>query len=258
MRNQARIALAAVAFLVLSGCGLVGPYEMRGEQMLTLDQAMARATTTSDLWALHSQAEQAWPDDRIVIEELILNVSLESQDTRTLEMLSRLASSEEIKNTAANAVLEHERVREAEAKRVREEQQVQAQKKAEEIRLAMKENRQRLIRDAAGRLDDKSAEEVKRLIDNWRTPQGSLQVNPYDFDVWQQYINDYKDSFHTSDFYKAFGQPQRKQLISGDGNFSPDHYYFYYQCSDGTAQIEIDADSLSKENLVLVSGLNIL
>jgi hypothetical protein len=241
---------------------------MHGEQMLTLDQAMARAGTAGDLWHLWAQAPTP---DKIIIEKEMLSLIEKEMLSRgiglaDLQKLKDFAYSEEVRKAVDDALLQHEQARqaaEAEAKRQREERQAQAQKKAEEIRLALKEARQRLIREAGGRLDDKSAEEVKRLVDNWRTPQGSgsLEVIPSydsDIDVWVQYNADCKNSFHAGDFYKAFGRPERKQLISGDGVFNPDHYYFYYECKDGTAQIEIDATSLSKENLVLVSGLNIL
>jgi len=252
MKNRVLMASALLACLVLSGCGLLGPYELGGESMLTLDQAIGRATGRDDLYALMSQASQiGLTDDKAIIEQELLKVSSRAGDISTIESLRRTASTKEVSEAATDTVRAYEQAREEEAKRVREEQQVEAQRKGEEIRLAMKENRRQLFQEAGGRLNDKSAEDVKRLIDNWRTPQGSLQVNPYDYDVWQQYVSDFKDSLHANSFYKAFGQPQRKQLIA-------DHYYFYYECTDGTAQIEIDADSLSKENLVLVSGLNIL
>jgi len=259
MRNRIVMALVSAGLLVLSGC--TRSYELNGERMLALDEAIAEATTTEDLWALWAQAES---DDKIILEEEILDASSRSQDTDSLQKLSTCTASYKIRSEANRVMDERKRVaQEAWAKREREEQQVQAQKRADEIRLAMKESRQRLMREAGGRLDDKSAEEVKRLVDNWRTPQGSLQVSPYNFDLWQLYMKDYEESFHTNDFYKAFGQPQRKQLINRAvagifGLVDHDFYYFYYQCKDGTVQIEIDADSLSKEDLVLVSGLNIL
>ncbi len=251
MRNRIQIALVLAGLLLLSGCGLVGSYELEGEQMLTLDQAIARAADTRDLWVLLSQASQLdRPNDKIIIERELLSMS-SKQDLATLESLSRCASSEEIRNAAADALREQKQACEEEAKRERkeqEEQQVQAQKQAEEIRLALKEARQRLIREAGGRLDDKSAEEVKRLVDEWPRVAASLDENVFGGSAWQQESPQF---FAPSYFYAVFGQPQRKQLISG-------HYYFYYQCRDGTAQIEIDAARLSNENLVLVSGLNIL
>ncbi len=259
MGNRVVMTLVSAGLLVLSGC--THSYEVNDKRILALDEAIAEATTTEDLWALWAQAPG---NDKIVIEKNILEASSRSQDTDSLQKLSACTANYEIRSEANRVIEERRRVaQEAWAKREREEQQIQAQKKAEEIRVAMKENRQRLIREAGGRLDDKSAEEVKRLIDNWRTPQGSLQVNPYDFDLWQQYMKDYEESFDTGDFYEAFGQPERKQLINRPvagifGLVDRDFYYFYYQCRDGTVQIEIDANSLSKEDIVLISGLNIL
>jgi hypothetical protein len=49
MRNRIQIALVLAGLLLLSGCGVVGPYEMRGEYMLTLDQALGRASSVYDL-----------------------------------------------------------------------------------------------------------------------------------------------------------------------------------------------------------------
>lgn len=51
MRNQTLMALVLAGLLLLSGCGLVGTYELKGEKMLTLDQAIGRATTKNDLYA---------------------------------------------------------------------------------------------------------------------------------------------------------------------------------------------------------------
>ncbi|MCL5279695.1 MAG: hypothetical protein M1376_07290 [Planctomycetes bacterium] len=240
MRNRTLIAVALADLSFLSGCGSVGSYELGGEQMLTLDQAIARASDTRDLWVLLSQASQLdRPNDKIIIERELLSMS-SKQDPATLESLSRCASSEEIRNAAADALREHEQAQEEKAKREREEQQIQAQKHAEEIRLARKESRQRLIHEARGRLDDKSAEQVKRLVDEWAKTPTLVDES------WSD-----PQLFGTTDFYKAFGQPRRKQLIGS-------HYYFYYDCEDGLVQIEIDAGFLDKAGCIIVLDLNIL
>lgn len=236
MRNRIQIALVLAGLLVLPGCASVGTYELKGEKILTLDQAIGQATCVQDLWTLWGQASA---DDKIIIEEEILNVSSKAQDLGTLQTLRRCTSNGDIRNAVANALREQEQAREEEAKRVREEEQIQAEKQVEEIRLARKESRQRLIREAGGRLNDKSAEEVKRLVDEW------TGITRLIGEKWSD-----PQLFGTSDFYKAFGQPQRKQLISS-------HYYFYYGCRNGTVQMEVDANSLDKEGCIMVSDLNI-
>jgi hypothetical protein len=176
----------------------------------------------------------------VVIEGEIFEASSKGPDLDTLRALQRKASSQEIRKAAAEALREHEQAREEKAKREREEQQVQAQKHAGEIRLARKESRLRLIHEAGGRLDDKSAEQVKRLVDEWTKTPTLVDES------WSD-----PQLFGGTDFYKAFGQPRRKQLMGG-------HYYFYYDCKDGLVQIEIDAGFLDKAGCIIVSDLNIL
>jgi hypothetical protein len=269
MRNRIQMVLVLAGLVFLSGCGLVGSYELGGEQMLTLDQAIARAADTRDLWVLLSQASQLdRPNDKVIIEQELLSVSSNSQDIGTLESLSRCALSEEIRKAAAEALREHEQV-EKEAEQRREEQRAQAQKEvqkqAEEIHLTRKEAMQRLIREAGGTLDDKSAEEVKRLVDRWRAFYPLCFGPPLTLPEYGELLRDLIDKLEqlraTNNFYKAFGQPLRKQFIGGsNGVFSsPSYYYFYYRCRDGTVQMRIDGQELSGDNpMVFVSELNVL
>ena len=264
MRNRIQIALVLAGLLLLSGCGLGGVYEMKGESFLSLDRAMALATTTDDLWNLW---EKAPLDDKTKIEEVLLNASskMNAQDrTETLQTLQSRASSEKIRDTATGALREYEQA-EKEGERRREEERAQAekeaQKKAEELHLAHKEAMQRLVQEAGGRLDDKSAQEVNRLVDRWRAIgvlyylDQDVSDTPLVLDKYRELMRNLSDTLKQlqtmNNFHKAFGQPQRTQLISG-------LYYLYYDCRDGTVQMEIEADSLDRENHVRVRGLNIL
>ena len=193
----------------------------------------------------------------------------------------RWRSTMKYKSSAENALLKYEQVQEEDAKLTREEKaqklekiqrnisflhklqkkysqepksrqleiqekseqearELEEKKRKEEICLAIKESRKQLFQEAGGRLDDKSAEQVKGLIDSWRQEEKRWFLNQ----------KDYSEFFGKTDFYKAFGQPDKKQLISN-------YYYFYYACKDGTVQLEIDADSLSEENIIRVSEMNI-
>lgn len=285
MTNRTLIALLSTAFLVLSGCALSGSYEINGESGLSLDRAIALATshstgkstanyttTTADLWYLWKQAPT---QEKIVIEEEILKAILQGsyaygernddahrsedlyaygiRDERLRNLRSK-AYSEEVKKAVDDVLLQDQLARQAQAaedKRKQKARQLEERKRAEDIRFTLQESRKRLIREAGGTLGDKSAEEVKRLVDEWRQDGSGGRR-------WSLEREEYARFFGAGDFYKAFGQPQRKQLISGDGVFGSDHYYFYYQCRDGTVQMRIDAEPLSKENLVLVSELNVL
>jgi hypothetical protein len=279
MRSRTLMAVVLPGLLLLSGCGLGGVYEMKGESFLSLDRAMALATTTADLWQLW---EQAPTQEKIVVEEEILKGILQGSYSTygkpregLLQDLRSRASSEEVKKAVDDVLLQDQlarEAREAEEKRKRNARQLEERKRAEDIRLRLQEARERLIRTCAGRLDDKSAEEVKKLVDDWKQVGGLVEnwrgvvvgvverrsKPPCSDDLWELQKDDFAKFFGASVFYRAFGQPERKQFIGGDSIFGSGRYYFYYQCKDGTVQMEVNPDSLDKEGYILVSGLNIL
>ncbi len=255
MRNMTVIVLTWAGLSVLSGCALPGFYEMNGESLLSLKQATALATTTDDLWHLW---EQAPVQEKTVIEETILKAILqgtyrtyERPREELLQDLRNRASSEEIKKTVAEVLRQDQVARQARAeedKRKQEARALQERQQAEARRLKLQESREQLFRACAGSLDHKSAEDVKRLVDQWNQTES----------LWELPQEDFPKFFSVGVFYRTFGQPQRKQLISGDTVFSSGHYYFYYPCRDGTVQMEVDAKSLSERDLVFISALNVL
>ena len=240
--------LISVGLLMLSGCGVVGPYEIRGEEMLTLDGALSLAREgpqygyLADLWALWSQAPTK---DKIIIEEEILNASFRDQygyGLTALEKLSKVTLSDEIRSSAENALLKYEQAQEEEAKRKREEDEekkVQEQKELEETRLVFRVNRERILRIGAGNLHDKSAEEVRKLVNDWNHEENRWKLNDRDLEEF----------FNLNIFHKTFGEPQRKQFFSGD-------FYFYYECKDGMVQVQVSAARLEK-NLVFIDEFSI-
>ncbi len=235
---------------------------------------------------------QAPPDDKEILEREMLTFLLKQAeingeaDSYNLIRLAQRTSSEEIKKAAGDAVLKYEQTQETEAEPKRQEERAQVrertttdqvkkavdngvpkgeptspaeakQKRAEEIRLAFRESRERLLRTGAGRLDDKSAEQVKKLVVDWIRVRVAVEHTQYS-QYWflEDFLSNLNDDelgeyFGTDVFYRVFGQPKRKQFISSEGA-----YYFYYECRDGTVQIEVPAALLEK-NVVVVSDLNI-
>jgi hypothetical protein len=68
---------------------------------------------------------------------------------------------------------------------------------------------------------------------------------------------DYEGFFSAETFYKIFGKPERQQFLSGDGLFTVDSYFFYYDCKDGLVQIQVSAVVLDDDGIVLIKELNI-
>lgn len=221
-----------------------------------------------DLEKLWDQAEG---NEKELIEHEMLKYLLKhlgphgdplGQTSAALRSLGEKSTSDDIRKAATEALLEYQQdfqerqqAEETEVKQKREEKLAQEQKKAEEIRLAFHESRDRLIRIGAGRLDDKPAEQVKKLLDDWN-PQKGDPTQFYWFSLeFLPTLNDeeLREYFGADVFYRVFGQPQRKQFINSDGV-----YYFYYECKDGLVQIEVPAELLSEKNVVLVSDFNIL
>lgn len=218
----------------------------------------------NDLEKLWDQAEG---DERELIEHEMLKYLLkrleshydpQGRTSAALRALGELATSDYIRKAAGEALLgyqqdlqERKQAEETEYKQKQEEEQ----KQAEGIRLAFHEIRDNLIRIGAGRLDDKPAEQVKKLLEDWN-PQKSNPNQFYWFSLeFLPTLNDeeLREYFGADVFYRVFGQPQRKQFINSDGVF-----YFYYDCKDGLVQIELPAELLSEKNVVLVSDFNIL
>jgi len=240
-------------FLMLLFSGGCSQYEVGGEGTSSLDDALARARDRCpgdiyDCYSYWQDLDKLWEhaegNEKEVIEREMLTFLLKGievygyRDTDALRFLGEQATSDDIKKAATEVLLEYEQAQEAEAKQ-KEDMQVQVQKQAEDIRLAFRESRERLLRIGAGRLDDKSAEEVKKLLEGWTRGADDLNV-------------DERGEYFSADvFYRVFGQPQRKQFISSDYA-----YYLYYECKDGMVQIKVLA-ALLEENVVLVSDFNI-
>jgi hypothetical protein len=251
MRTKKLFAL----FLVLLFSGGCSQYEVGGEGTSSLDDALAMARNRCpgdiyDCYSYWSDLDKLWEhakgNEKEVIEREMLTFLLKrledygdpERTSVTLRALGEKTTSDDIKKAATEALLKYEQAQEAEAKQ-KEDMQVQEQKQAEDIRLAFRESRERLPRIGAGRLDDKSAEEVKKLLEGWTRGVDDLNV-------------DERGEYFSADvFYRVFGQPQRKQFISSDYA-----YYLYYECKDGMVQIKVLA-ALLEENVVLVSDFNI-
>ena len=105
----------------------------------------------------------------------------------------------------------------------------------------------KLIQSSNGTLRDKSAQQVKKLVDSWRERS------------WQ-WEDDYKffplEFFSLETFYKVFGKPDRTQFLSSEFEWQSS-YYFLYNCKDGLVQIKVRAKQLDDNGIVIIEDLNI-
>jgi hypothetical protein len=258
--------------LLLGGCS---HNKMEAEAAFSLGDALtaARERCPGDIYNCYSywnDLEKLWDhaegDEKELIEHEMLKYLLkrleshydpQGRTSAALRSLRQKSMNDNIRNAAGEALLgyqqdlqESKQAEETEFKQKQEEEQ----KQAEGIRAEFRESRDRLIRIGAGSLRDKSAEEIKKLVDGW-TPQKGDPTQYYWFILeFLPNLNDeeLREYFSADVFYKVFGQPQRKQFINSDGV-----YYFYYDCKDGLVQIEVPAELLSEKNVVLVSDFNI-
>jgi hypothetical protein len=83
-------------------------------------------------------------------------------------------------------------------------------------RIEFETKKKELIQNGNGTIRDKSAQEVKKLVDSWKE------------ESWRWI--DGTEFLSVDNFYKVFGEPSRKQLLSSE--FEPASYYFLYECKD--------------------------
>ena len=122
-----------------------------------------------------------------------------------------------------------------------EERERLERKQAERERIEFEIKRKKFIQSGDGTLRDKSAQQVKKLVDSWR--DGLWR--------WQ----DSSKFFSVENFYKVFGEPKRKQFLSS--RLESDSYYFLYNCKDGVVQIKVHAEQLDDNGIVFIKDLNI-
>jgi hypothetical protein len=117
------------------------------------------------------------------------------------------------------------------------------EERKERERIEFETNRKELVQNSNGTLRDKSAQQVKKLVDRWKEGLGRWK--------WKE-ISKF---FSVETFYKVFGEPDKKQFLSSQ--FEPDSYYFLYNCKDGVVQIKVHAEQLDDNGIVLIQDLNI-
>jgi hypothetical protein len=170
-----------------------------------------------------------------------------SHEFRKMDVLRRYTTSEEVKSEAASSLSElrqAERVEEEERER---KERRKERKRVEFVRAEFERSRERLTKISKGTLKDKSAQEVKKLVDEWRQRSLSLELPS----------KEYLAFFSAGTFYKIFGKPERKQFLSSSGLVTADSYIFYYNCKDGIVQIQVSAVGLDDDGIVLIRELNI-
>jgi hypothetical protein len=290
-----RNVLVISLFLVfLAGCN---QYEIDGAVAYSLDEALviARNRYSGDIdnysHSYQSDLEHLWEQagghDKEIIEKEMLALSLKLFDIykqhgwddtlhnliSCLDHLRLKATSEEVKTKAdvkyselsdlVEAIRERER-KEQEEKR--EEWERKERERVEGVRAEFEKSRERLTKICKGTFKDKSTQEVKKLVDEWRQ-ESLLRKLEFGGERWR---NDFyekitpmehkvlSDYFSIETFYKIFGKPVRQQFMSSNGLSTGDSYIFYYNCKDGLVQIQISARALDDNGIVLIEGLNVL
>lgn len=132
------------------------------------------------------------------------------------------------------------------------------------------------IKNTSGSLRNKTAREVKQYVDQWQNmweqsrkskllneamdatlKELNLEWYDFDYEKAREKGREISDQFSKPDicstefYYKVFGKPERTQFVG-----SLNIYYFWYICTDGEVQIQIDAEQFD-ENLVNIESLNV-
>jgi hypothetical protein len=248
-------------FLLLLFLGGCSHNKMGAEAAFSLGDALtaARERCPGDIYNCYSywnDLEKLWDqaegDEKELIEHEMLKYLLKRLESHydplwrtsaALRSLGEKSMSDDIRKMATEALVEYQQDlqerQQAEETEVKQKQE-EEQKQTEGIRLAFHESRDRLIRIGAGSLRDKSAEEIKKLVDGW------MDIYSYELNN-----NDLAKYFGADVFYKVFGHPQRKQLFGYA-------YYFYYECRDGMAQMKVPEEAFTEDNIVVVLDLSII
>lgn len=278
-----KITVISFAFVFLAGCV---PYKVGQDEYLSLDEALSRVReqyssdiTAHYLWALEELWRQAPQEDKEIIEKEMLEFLLKRLETdlppnnvprairelstcnvlHDLKILKQKATNEEVRTTIDRKVSEVMQAQREEVKREREKQEQEQRDRVEAVRAEFEKSRERLTKMGNGTLKDKSAQEVKKLLDEWQR-QGFLWVVPgsLTWNILERDKDAFSANFSTGTFYKIFGKPKKQQYLSGTPFVEPNCYIFYYDCKDGLVQIKVDAEDLDDEGVVRIIDLNIL
>ena len=257
-----KITLMLFMLLFLSGCG---QYKVEDEY-LPLDEALSKTREqyrniyspagNPYFWDLQKLWEQANPEDKEVIEKEMLaflskNLEVHSQGyiqgeeetLHDLDLLKKQTSSNEIKTmieTKLSEFAQNQSERAERDKREQQEREREENERVEMLRDEFRKSRERLTQTTDGTLRDKSAQEVKKIVDGWNQ---DLSLR------WELSKEDYAHYFSSITFYKIFGKPEKQQFLAGD-------YLFYYSCKDGTVQFQVDENELDNGTIV-IEELNI-
>lgn len=249
-----KIIIISVVILFLAGCGPAYEVEILGgsKYYMTLEEALADAMEPDSyniygnnayLGYLQNLWRQAYAKDKRIIERkkldfLLKQAEMYGPDWHNFEFLREQATNEEVKITIDRKLSEYRQAQREQTQQETEERERLEHEQAERERIEFETKRKELIQNSNGTLRDKSAQQVKKLVDGWR--EGSWR--------WQERAK----FFSVETFYKVFGQPDRTQFIS-----ALNCYYFWYNCKDGVVQIKVHAEQLDDNSIVLIQDLNI-
>lgn len=252
-----KIVIISAVFLFLIGCGVYRVETPGGTMYMSLDEALANARepdsyniygNNSYLYDCEVLWRQAYGKDKIILEKKMLSFLLKQAemnhpDWGNLERLKKQATSEEVKITVDRKLSEYRQAQHAENLWQAKEQE----RLERERQIDFETRKKELIQHSDGTLINKSAQQVKKLVDKWI--EGSVLPS------WQNLAKERYKFFSIENFYKVFGEPDRKQFLSS--RIEPASYYFYYNCKDGVVQIKVHAGRLDDEGMVFIQELNI-
>ena len=222
-----KIVLISAVFLFLVGCGLYEVEAPGGPNYMSLDEALAQAREPYTYYDERGNVPYLYDLERLR-EQAISEKDKAIIDQKMAEYRQRAA-------VASQQWIRQQGEERKERERLEHEQ-------AERERIEFETKRKELIQNSNGTLRDKSAEQVKKLVDRWK--EGSWR--------WEKYSK----FFSVETFYEVFGKPDRKQFLSS-GNEWQSSYYFLYNCKDGVVQIKVRASQLDDNAIVIVEDLNI-
>ena len=142
--------------------------------------------------------------------------------------------------------MEYARARQVELSKYAESIQIEQEKAQQERELYDREQEAKykrfneewveFIQNGEGSVKNKTTQEVKKLVDQWKNRR------------WMERME--KMDFSSDNFYKIFGKPWKTQYLE-------DKYYLWYTCKGGYVQIAVSAYSFDN-GWIDILDLNIL
>jgi len=222
-----KFTVISIALFLFTGCAIT--YKVQtptGERNLPIDEALLYVNNEESAKKIYRQWRKMYSYSGYLAnyeeEGNRINRKLKGlQNKQDLEFQHRRMIEENKKNELAKIEREQEAIRECER---------------------LKKEWAEFIQSCDGSLRNKTAQEVKKLVDQ------------YNKDKWHECKEE--GDYSLENFHKVFGKPLKTQFISGSVSMGG-RYYLWYTCKDGNAQITVDAYALDEKGRVVILDLSI-